>query len=81
MMPLLRYGEGMRTMRPVRTEDPAVGLCAGCARARRLASPRGSEFWLCERAATDPRFAKYPTLPVLRCPGYEPLPLAERRRD
>lgn len=27
---------------------------------------------MCERALTDPRFAKYPPLPVLRCPGYEP---------
>jgi hypothetical protein len=26
---------------------------------------------MCERAKTDPRFAKYPRVPVERCPGYE----------
>jgi hypothetical protein len=26
---------------------------------------------MCERAKTDPRFAKYPRIPVERCPGYE----------
>jgi len=28
---------------------------------------------MCVRALTDRRFAKYPPLPVLRCPGYEPV--------
>jgi len=26
---------------------------------------------LCELSKTDPRFPKYPRLPVLACPGYE----------
>jgi len=51
--------------------DPTVGLCATCAHARRVTSARRSVFWLCGRAAADPRFARYPRLPVLRCPGYE----------
>ena len=42
-------------------------------------SIRGSTFFLCQLALTDPRFAKYPALPVLACEGYEPLP--ERARD
>jgi hypothetical protein len=50
----------------------AAGLCTACAHARRIASARGSTFWLCERSADDPRFAKYPRLPVVRCAGYEP---------
>ena len=29
-------------------------------------------FWRCERAATDPTFPRYPTLPVLECRGFEP---------
>lgn len=29
-------------------------------------------FYLCERSLTDPRYPKYPPLPVLSCPGYEP---------
>ena len=53
-----------------------VGLCADCIHARTVETPR-SVFWLCGRAASDPRFVKYPRLPVLECPGYEPR--AERR--
>jgi hypothetical protein len=48
-----------------------AGLCAACAHARRIASARGSVFWLCARSADDASFAKYPRLPVLACPGYE----------
>jgi hypothetical protein len=33
-------------------------------------SARGSTFWLCALSASDPRFPKYPRLPVLRCPGF-----------
>jgi len=55
----------------VRAPDSRPGLCADCANGRRVESARGSVFWLCERSATDPAFAKYPRLPVLRCPGYE----------
>jgi hypothetical protein len=32
---------------------------------------RGSRFYLCERSATDARFRRYPSLPVLACPGFE----------
>ena len=32
---------------------------------------RGSRFWLCSRSLTDPRFPRYPRLPVLHCAGYE----------
>jgi hypothetical protein len=48
-----------------------AGLCADCAHARRLASDRGSVFYLCELSASDPAYAKYPRLPVIRCAGYE----------
>jgi hypothetical protein len=48
-----------------------VGLCADCRHARRIESDRGSVFFLCERALTDPRFQKYPRLPLLTCEGYE----------
>lgn len=51
--------------------EPKVGLCESCAHARRIESAKGSVFWLCERAKTDPRYRKYPPLPVLTCPGYE----------
>lgn len=48
-----------------------TGLCATCARARRIVSAKGSVFYMCQRASTDPRFLKYPRLPVLSCPGHE----------
>jgi hypothetical protein len=60
-----------------KTADPLsdrVGLCASCRHARRITSSKGSVFFLCERAKNDPRFRKYPPLPVRACPGHEPEP-------
>jgi len=37
----------------------------------RSASSRESVFWRCARSEVDPRFPKYPRLPVLACAGYE----------
>ena len=51
-----------------------IGLCANCLHARRIESSRGSVFTLCQLSATDPRFRKYPPLPVLSCTGYTPAP-------
>ncbi len=48
------------------------GLCATCRHAREVENSRGSRFLLCERSRTDPRFPRYPPLPVLRCAGHEP---------
>lgn len=47
-----------------------VGQCCVCQHARSLQSSKGSEFWLCEKSATDPRFKKYPPLPVWHCIGF-----------
>ena len=49
-----------------------MGLCADCVHAQSVVSSRGSEFLLCGRSKTDPRYAKYPPLPVLSCLGFEP---------
>ena len=48
--------------------DP-VGLCRTCAFARLVPTAR-STFWLCRRAATDPRYERYPRLPMRACPGW-----------
>jgi len=48
-----------------------VGLCADCVYGHSVKSDRGSVFLLCELSRKDQRFAKYPRLPVLSCPGYE----------
>ena len=53
------------------TIDPAVGLCSACRHVVATVSDRGSKFFRCGRAKTDPAFAKYPRLPVWRCPGFE----------
>ena len=53
------------------SEDPAVGLCARCRHARRVSTPR-SVFWFCERSRVDTNYARYPRLPMVKCPGFEP---------
>jgi hypothetical protein len=52
-------------------ERPGAGLCDHCRWQRVVRNTRGSVFSLCEKAKVDPRFAKYPRLPVLRCSGFE----------
>ena len=52
-------------------ENAKIGLCATCEHMRRVESDRGSVFFRCALADSDPRFAKYPRLPVLQCEGYE----------
>lgn len=49
-----------------------VGLCEGCRFVQLILSDKGSVFHLCERSRTDPRFPKYPRLPVLACGGFVP---------
>jgi hypothetical protein len=51
-----------------------VGLCWDCRWTRRLTSGRGSVFFLCRRAETEPAYPKYPPLPRLACAGYAPGP-------
>ncbi len=51
---------------------PPPGLCGACRYSRVIQTARGSTFRLCERSTADPRFPRYPTLPVLRCAGFEP---------
>lgn len=46
-----------------------VGLCATCRHARQVPTPK-TLYWLCGLAATDPRFDRYPRLPVVACGGY-----------
>ncbi len=49
--------------------DP--GLCGSCRLARLVTSDRGTVFWRCGLADADPRYAKYPRLPVMACEGWE----------
>lgn len=51
---------------------PHPGLCAGCRNRRWTSNRRGSSFLLCALAKADPRFPKYPPLPVRSCAGFAP---------
>jgi hypothetical protein len=53
------------------SERERAGLCADCRSRRLIHSDRGTTFYLCNRSTVDPRFPKYPRLPVIQCPGYE----------
>lgn len=50
--------------------DVRWGLCATCAHARVIESDRASAFVQCGLAKEDPRYRKYPYVPVDRCDGY-----------
>jgi hypothetical protein len=52
-------------------EPPPAGLCEHCRHCKKIESARGSVFRLCLLHERDPRFAKYPRMPVVHCPGYE----------
>ena len=54
------------------TPAPPGGLCDSCRHQQVVTTRRGSRFSLCRRSKTDPAYPKYPRLPVLRCPGFEP---------
>jgi hypothetical protein len=56
---------------PTRHGTPA-GLCGICRHSRRIETRAGGLFLLCERSVADARFPRYPPLPVLACPGFEP---------
>ncbi|GAC1345559.1 MAG: hypothetical protein NVSMB29_19840 [Candidatus Dormibacteria bacterium] len=45
------------------------GLCVSCTNARVVKGAQ-SIFWMCELAASDPRYRRYPALPVLSCAGH-----------
>jgi hypothetical protein len=48
--------------------DP--GLCGDCVHAQIIQSQRGSIFYLCRLGLKNPRYPKYPRLPVRECDGY-----------
>jgi hypothetical protein len=49
------------------------GLCGRCRHSRRIETRNGAVFHLCQRSASDPAYPRYPALPVLSCPGFEPV--------
>jgi hypothetical protein len=59
----------MNDPRETRQVVPA-GLCDTCRHVAIVTSAKGSRFVLCELSKTDPRFPRYPQLPVRECDGY-----------
>ena len=53
---------------------PPAGLCDSCLHQKLVRTGRGSEFSMCLRSRQDPRYDKYPRIPVAACPGYERRP-------
>ena len=54
-------------------ENPEPGLCGTCLYCKKIGSARGATFHLCLLHGRDPlHYVKYPRLPVLACPGFEP---------
>jgi hypothetical protein len=70
----LRYAGFMDEKKSAEDRPFAAGLCAYCVHARSIESDRKSTFILCNLSLTDPRFPKYPRLPVLSCDGYKKKP-------
>jgi hypothetical protein len=56
-----------------------TGLCPSYTHMFRVETPRGSVFIMCKLSNTDASFAKYPSVPVLECPGYRPK--TEKKRS
>lgn len=49
---------------------PDFGLCAYCRHAKLLRSKGGGAILFCGLSKDDPRFPRYPPLPVTACDGY-----------
>lgn len=59
------------------SDAAAVGQCFDCRWMRKTTNRRGSTFYRCLRAETDPRYVRYPPLPVRECAGHEPADPAD----
>jgi hypothetical protein len=57
------------------------GLCATCAFGRRFRSGRDVTYVSCERSRTDPTYPRFPSIPMIRCAGWEQVKLEEPRED
>jgi hypothetical protein len=52
-------------------KPPGAGLCDRC-RHQKVVPTSRSAFSLCLRSREDPRFPRYPRVPVSVCLGFEP---------
>jgi hypothetical protein len=47
-----------------------AGLCGRCTHALIRPTNKGTTYLRCDRAGSDPRFPRYPRLPMISCPGF-----------
>ncbi len=64
-------GQNERGARTPPPQSVLRSLCSECVHVKIVRSEKGSTFFLCQRARTDPRFTKYPPQPVVVCSGFE----------
>ena len=57
----------VQAMRP----DDKNSLCFSCDHGNYIVSGKDSSFLQCRKHFTDPRYPKYPLLPVFTCGGYK----------
>jgi len=55
-----------------------IGLCPTCVHSKEMRNDRSSVFLFCLLSKSDPRYPKYPRLPVLRCEGYQENPCPKK---
>lgn len=73
----MRDGQPFRPSAEDVKTDPAApgearaGLCATCEHLQLVRTAKASVFYRCLLSEKDPRFRKYPVLPVRTCAGYE----------
>jgi hypothetical protein len=46
-------------------------LCESCPHMKEVISGKGSRFLMCQKAADDNRFQKYPPQPIVQCGWFE----------
>ena len=60
--------------RPVASLAREVGLCVRCRFSGITHNQRGGRFVRCSKPEGVPEFPRYPSLPVVRCRGFEESP-------
>lgn len=54
----------------VGAERVPAGRCRSCLYARVVPAKANDAYYFCERSVDDPRYARYPHLPMLTCDGH-----------
>ena len=47
-----------------------AGLCGNCCHVRGITGDHRNVYYLCRLSAVDPRYVRYPVLPVTDCAGF-----------